>query len=113
MNTFTINGKDYKAKPFDFNMVCSLDEMGIPLESIGVEEMATTRAYFAVCAGKKKEAVGKELEQHFLNGGDFSEIMSVIADEIKKSDFFHKVIKMAETEDSEMQNAQNLEKEKN
>lgn len=103
MNTFTINGTEYKAKPFDFNMVCSLDEMGIPLENIGTNEMATMRAYFAVCAGKRREFAGKELEQHFVNGGDFTEITSVIADEIKKSDFFRKVIKMPETEDTESQ----------
>ncbi len=31
MNTFTINEKEYKAKPFDFEMVCDLEDMGIEI----------------------------------------------------------------------------------
>ena len=34
MRTFTVNEKSYKAKDFDFNLVCDLEDMGISLDQI-------------------------------------------------------------------------------
>lgn len=35
MNTFTINEKEYKARAFDFELVCDLEDMGIEISEIG------------------------------------------------------------------------------
>ena len=92
MNTFTINGKEYKAKPFDFNLVCDLEDMGISLEEAGRKPMSMVRAYFGICAGKGKNFSGKEMEAHIINGGKF--------DEMEKSDFFHSLNKTEKTENA-------------
>lgn len=98
MNTFTINGTEYKAKPFDFNLVCDLEDMGISLEEAGRKPMSMVRAYFGMCMGKGKDAAGKELERHIVGGGKFDDIMTVMSDEMEKSDFFRNLSKTAETE---------------
>ena len=33
-NRFTVNGVTYTAKPFDFDMVCELEDMGVSFERI-------------------------------------------------------------------------------
>lgn len=98
MNTFTVNGTEYKAKPFDFNMVCDLEDMGISLEEAGRKPMSMVRAYFGMCAGKGKEYAGKELEAHIIDGGKFDDIMTAMSDEMDKSDFFRNLSKTAEEE---------------
>lgn len=98
MNTFTINGTEYKAKPFDFNLVCDLEDMGISLEEMGNKRMSMVRAYFAICAGKGSEFAGKELNSHFVNGGKFDNIVEAMNKEMEISDFFQTLIKGAETE---------------
>ncbi len=101
MNTFTVNGKEYKAKPFDFNLVCDLEDMGIPLEQAGNKPMSMVRAYFGLCSGKNKEFAGKEMEEHIIGGGTFDGIMSAMSEEMEKSDFFRNLNKKAETETTE------------
>lgn len=103
MNTFTINGKEYKAKAFDFNLICDLEDMGISLEQAGNKPMSMVRAYFGLCAEKGKEFAGKEMEAHIISGGTFDEIMTAMSDEMEKSDFFRSLKKTAETEDTEKQ----------
>lgn len=98
MNTFTVNGMEYKAKPFDFNLVCDLEDMGISLEEAGRKPMSMVRAYFGMCMGKGKETAGKELERHIVGGGKFDDIMTAMSDEMEKSDFFRNLNKTAETE---------------
>lgn len=101
MNTFTINGKEYKAKPFDFNLVCDLEDMGISLEQAGNKPMSMVRAYFGLCAGKGKEFAGKEMEAHIIGGGTFDNIMTAMSDEMEKSDFFQALNKTEETDVTE------------
>ena len=98
MNTFTVNGTEYKAKPFDFNLVCDLEDMGISLEEAGRKPMSMVRAYFGMCTGKGKEVAGKELEAHIIGGGKFDDIMTAMSDEMEKSDFFRNLNKTAEEE---------------
>lgn len=98
MKTFTVNGTEYKAKPFDFNLVCGLEDMGISLEEAGKKPMSMVRAYFGMCMGKGKEAAGKELEAHIIGGGKFDDIMTAMSDEMEKSDFFRNLNQTAETE---------------
>lgn len=101
MKTFTINGKEYKSKMIDFNLVCDLEDMGISLEQAGEKPMSMVRAYFGMCAGKGKEYAGKELEAHIIGGGKFDDIMNAMSDEMEKSDFFRNLSKTAEEEVTE------------
>ena len=40
MKTFEINGKEYSGKPFDFNLVCDLEDMGVSVESMEEKPMS-------------------------------------------------------------------------
>lgn len=111
MRTFTINAKEYKAKPFDFNLVCDLEDMGISLENAKSKHMTLVRAYFGLCAGKGKEYAGKELEAHIIGGGSFEDIMQVMSDEMEKSDFFRNLNKKAEQETAESAEEQSKKSE--
>ena len=101
MRTFTVNGKEYKAKAFDFNMVCDLEDMGIPLAEMGKKPTILTRAYLAICSGKGKEYAGKELEEHFIKGGNLEELAEALNKEMEESDFFRALNKTAEAENGE------------
>lgn len=103
MNVFTVNGAEYKAKPFDFNLVCDLEDMGIQLEEMGNKKMSMTRAYFALCAGKGSGFAGKELNEHFVKGGKFEDVIEAMNKEMESSDFFQALSKTAETESAKNQ----------
>ena len=75
MKTFNVNGKEYKARAFDFNLMCDFEDMGISIAEMTNKPMSVIRAYFALCTGKGKEFAGKEME---------------------KSDFFRSLIKTEE-----------------
>lgn len=101
MKTFNVNGKEYKAKAFDFNLICDLEDMGISMEEVGNKPMSVLRAYFGLCAGKGKEFAGKEMEAHIIGGGTFDDVMTAMSDEMEKSDFFRSLNKTAETKTAE------------
>lgn len=94
MKTFTVNGMTYEAKPFDFNLACDLDEMGVSIAEIQKKPMSVVRSYLALCMGADKDAAGEQIEQHIMNGGDLDELLDAMTYEINESGFFQK---MAET----------------
>lgn len=96
MKTFKINGKEYTAKAFDFNMVCDLEDMGIAISEAQNKPLSVARAYFALCAGKGKVFAGQELEQHIANGGKFDDVINAMSEEMEKSDFFRNLSQTAE-----------------
>lgn len=98
MNTFTINGKEYKAQPFDFNMVCELEDMGIALEEIGSKRLSSIRAYFKMCSGLSIKKAGIEIEQQYIKYGELDEISEVMNKEMDASDFFRALIERAKAE---------------
>ena len=99
MRTFTINGKRYNAKPFDFNTVCDLEDNGVALIEMQKKPMSMARAYFALCFNGSKEDAGKEIEAHVKAGGNFNDLYSVMGDEMNDSDFFQ-ALKKAEDEEA-------------
>lgn len=88
MKNFTINRKVYKAKEFDFNLVCDLEDEGISLEAMQDKPMSMMRAYFGICAGIGRNAAGEEMQKHIVSGGSFEEMAEAMSDAMEQSDFF-------------------------
>ncbi len=103
---FTINGKRYDAKPFDFNTVCDLEDSGVSLAQMRSKPMSMVRAYFALCFNGSTEDAGKEIQAHVVSGGDFNALYEVMGAEMNDSDFFQALNKKEEPD------SQKPEKEK-
>ena len=99
MKTFTVNGTTYSAKPFTFNTVCDLEEMGVSMQDMQNKPMSVVRAYFAVCAGKGQDFAGEEIEKHVIAGGNFNDVIEAMSEEMDKSDFF-RALQSRETNNS-------------
>lgn len=98
MKKFTINGKEYVAREFDYNLMCDFSEMGIAMEDFMNQSkmQAVIRAYFASCANIPKEIAGAELGKHFIAVGNFDELTTVFAEQLESSDFFRSILKEEE-----------------
>jgi hypothetical protein len=103
MKNFTINRKVYKAKEFDFNLVCDLEDEGISLEAMQDKPMSMMRAYFGICAGIGRNAAGEEMQKHIVSGGSFEEMAEAMSDAMEQSDFFRAANKTTEAETAENQ----------
>ena len=101
MKTFTINGISYTAKDFDFNLICDLEDMGVPLEKVQEKPLSMVRGYFALCAGKGNNYAGNEIQAHTVNGGNLEEITNVMSEKMEESDFFRALSKTEEKEITE------------
>lgn len=97
-NTFVVNGITYVAKPFDFNLICDLEDSGVPIEDMGKKPMTVIRAYIAICMGGSVEEAGEQMELHVVSGGDFSDVTTAMQKEMEESDFFQALNKRAETD---------------
>ena len=111
---FTINGKRYEAKPFDFNTVCNLEDNGVALTDLTKKPMSLARAYFALCLNGDVEKAGEEIEAHIKAKGNFNELYTVIGEEMNDSDFFQALNQSKEEETPEVENekAEKTEKTK-
>lgn len=96
--TFTVNGKTYTARPFDFNTVCDLEDSGVSLANIKDKPMSAVRAYFTLCYPGDKETAGKEIENHLIGGGDMVGIIEAMNKEMEESDFFQALSKKEDKE---------------
>lgn len=105
MSKFVVNGNEYKAKEFDFNLICDLESMGISLEKANEKPMSMVRAYFAFCAGKSETFAGREMQAHIVNGGSFEDVTKAMSEAMERSDFFRTLQETAEnqTEQAEKQ----------
>lgn len=103
MRTFTINGKRYNAKPFDFNTVCDLEDNGVPLQEMTKKPMSMVRAYFSLCFNGSKEDAGAEIQAHVISGGNFNEVYRVMGEEMNESDFFQALSKKTDEETPKME----------
>lgn len=97
---FTVNKVTYIAKPFDFDMVCELEDMGVTFERIDKMPMSLIRAYFAICAGVSKEQAAVIIQNHMINGGKLDDITESMAKEMNESDFFRALSEKQEQESS-------------
>ena len=101
MSTFEINGKKYQMKPFTYNFVCDLEDVGITLEEIDKRPMKLGREYLAFCGGVSSEFAGEEIERHIINGGDISVLYDALSTAINESDFFQSMTVSTETKKEE------------
>ena len=97
---FTVNEKSYKAKEFDFNLLCDLEEQGLSLEDIDKKPMSLIRTYLAFCGNITKEQAGTEIEKHLENGGKFDDVVKAMSDQMQDSGFF-RALSNRETEEDE------------
>lgn len=91
VNRFTVNDVTYTAKPFDFDTVCELEDMGVTFERIDKMPMSLVRAYFAICAGVIKEQASELIQKHLMNGGKLDDISNAMTKEMEASDFFRSI----------------------
>lgn len=105
MRTITINNKLYKAKEFDFNLLCDLEEQGLSLGDIDSKPMSLIRAYLAFCGEMTKEQAGKEIESHLINGGEFADVIETMSAAMQDSGFFRAIGAKTEAEDTETSTA--------
>ncbi len=82
-----INGKIYKMPELSFNAMCQLEDMGISLADFEKKPMAAIRGFLALAIGDA-ETAGRELEEHIVGGGDFTEIVEEITKAVQDSGFF-------------------------
>ena len=100
-NRFTVNGVTYTAKPFDFDMVCELEDLGVSFERIDKMPMSLIRAYFAVCAETDKQQAAALLQNHMVKGGKLEDITEAMSKEMENSDFFRSLQSKEETNSTE------------
>lgn len=89
--TIVVNGKTYPAKEITFNFVCELEMNGIEFTEVGTRMLPAVRCYIAYCMGTNIEKAGDVINQHFINGGDFTEILEVFGEKLQTSDFFQAI----------------------
>lgn len=105
---FTLNGKVYQAKEIDFNYICMLEVEGIEFKKMGKGFMNMLKVYVAYCMDVDTEVAGEEINQHIINGGNFTEITEVLSEKMETSGFF---LAMGETKDTQKTSATTKEKE--
>ena len=98
---FTVNGKTYHAKEFDFNFLCDLEDQNLSLEDIDKKPMSLIRSYLAFSANITKEKAGLEIEKHLENGGKFNDIVEIMGQQMQDSGFFRSLNKGTEEESGE------------
>ena len=89
--SLTINGRVYKAREFDFDFMCALEESGIRLQDIGEKIFTTVRCYVAYCMGTDLSVAGAEINEHIVNGGTFDEFVEVFKEKADTSGFFRAI----------------------
>lgn len=98
---FNVNGKQYRAKEFDFNLLCDLEDQGLSLEDIDSKPMSLIRTYLAFCGNMSKEEAGKEIEAHLIGGGKFTDVVDAMSEQMQDSGFFRSLNKETEAAEDE------------
>lgn len=83
-NIFTVNGKQYIAKPFNFRMLRELGKMGVKIDEIEDDPLPMIEAYFTICSELDSETAIDEI----TNMDDVTAIMNALTAEMGDADFF-------------------------
>lgn len=87
-NTFTVNGKEYKAKELTYNALCRLEDFGVSMSDVQAKAFSFIRGYIAYCGDIEPEEAGKEIEAHVVKTGSLDAISSAIEKAVENSGFF-------------------------
>jgi len=104
-NRFTVNNVTYTARPFTYDLVCDLEDMGVTYERIQKMPMSLVRAYFALCAEVSKEEAAEIIQKHMIAGGQLDDIAKPMAKEMNDSDFFRALAEKTEQSSTERKGA--------
>lgn len=84
-----INGNEYRIPELDFNAMCRLEDMGVPLAEMDKKILSTVRGFLALAMDGDMEKAGSEIERHLAQGGSMEPIMDEINRAVSESGFFH------------------------
>lgn len=102
----TINGKQYEIAKYNYNTSCALEEMGADINVLMTKPNTLVRAYLAISGDMSVMEAGEEIEQHYINGGDMTEFVTAMLEEVQNSGFFQsRVKKMESVEQPEVKKA--------
>lgn len=85
---FELNGKEIKAKEFDYNLMCDMEDIGFNIDDLAEKPLSALRGYIALCKGCKLDTAGKEISEHLAKGGQVEDILSIMTEKLNNSDFF-------------------------
>ena len=86
----TINGRTYKAVPFDLNLICDFEDAGISFNEIDKKMINVVRQYVASSMGVDAKTAGREITEHVTNGGSLDDISDAMSAMMDDSGFFRK-----------------------
>lgn len=99
MKSFTINGKEYNAKELTYGDIRKMESFGLNLmtdiTSIQAKVFSYTSGYLAVCGGFGIDVADNEMNEHIINGGDFTEISEAFVESLSESRFFQAMVNNA------------------
>lgn len=87
-NTFTVNGKEYKAKELTYNALCRLEDFGVSMSDVQAKAFSFIRGYIAYCGDIGPEEAGKEIEAHVVKTGNLDAVSNAIEKAVENSGFF-------------------------
>lgn len=93
----TINGKSYKAAPFDLNLICDFEDNGISFDAIEGKMFNVLRLYVAVSVGTDVRSAGVMISEHLENGGSLEDVANVMSAMMEESGFFRGKQEKSET----------------
>jgi len=98
MDMFTVNGKEYEAKPITFGVARKMEKMGFSLltnlenPTEHIFDLATI--YFSICAEKGFQYAEDELDA----SGDIENVVNAVSEQIEKSHFLKRMVEKANKE---------------
>ena len=95
MRNFKVNGTEYSAKPFDFNLLADFEDMGISIGTLVTKPNVAMRAYLAVCGNISIKDAGEEINAHIVSGGLLDELADAMNNAMDESDFFQQMVRKA------------------
>lgn len=99
MKKFTVNGKEYNAKELTYGDIRKMESFGLNLmtdiTSIQAKVFSYTSGYLAICGGFSLEVADNEMNEHIINGGDFTDISEAFVDSLSNSRFFQAMLNSA------------------
>lgn len=95
MKNFKVNGTEYIAKPFDFNLLADFEDMGVSIGTLVTKPNVAMRAYLAVCGNMSIKKSGEEINAHIVSGGLLDELANAMNSAMDESDFFQQMVRKA------------------